>query len=241
MADTNFLVCSESEYSEYQTGKNDAFDTVKQCITDIESQKKNGKMIHWINAHGNSLSLLDITKQTSVTFKPDSIVSLSTVTTLLNTNYIQRVRSNTILGSQAYAPIVFYQYNPELLPHLANPDKIEVARSLGHFAAKWYEHLSFYSADVQDIIGRAAELTVEDLLVKRAGLELFRSPDPDCIVRHKEWRCDTASLDKDICIARMTDHIASAPILANKLLNDGELHKSIDKTAALSFNSELYK
>ena len=94
----------------------------------------------------------------------------------------------------------------------------------GHFASQWYEHISFHIKDLptaQSLEKLGSSL--EDLLIQ-SGLELLRAPDSDCLVKHKEWDCEVRSIELSVCRAKNTDHVASAPMLASKLLEEGVIH-----------------
>ena len=181
-------------------------------------------MVAWKEAHGDAITLASLIHQISTSLSANSIVCLSTITTHINPAYISRVRRNTIQGRQAFAPIAFYQYSPKFLTAAVKPHTLEVARVKGHFASQWYEHISFHIKDLptaQSLEKLGSSL--EDLLIQ-SGLELLRAPDSDCLVKHKEWDCEVRSIDLNVCRAKNTDHIASAPMLASKLLEEGVIH-----------------
>jgi len=212
------LYCSEKDYALAAT-RVDQFSSVKIAISNYEAKIARGETIKWMAMLNDSAA--KIFTRAGAQFPSSSIVFTSTLTTDLTTAFISRLRSNTIEGKQIYAPIAFWQYQPDLVyDKQPFPHRVEVARSVGHFGENWYTHLAFFVSDMRAHMGKVKSELVDMFIAGR--LEVMRAPDPELTVRHREESCASLTpFDEQQCEAQKIDHIASGPILAKKLLQAG--------------------
>ncbi|KAF5291737.1 hypothetical protein FQA39_LY14225 [Lamprigera yunnana] len=65
------------------------------------------------------------------------------VYTDITTEFLNRVRMNTVSNFQVFSPIPFRQYNP----NVTRTDAFEVKKAIGHFDHEEYRYISFYGRD----------------------------------------------------------------------------------------------
>lgn len=69
----------------------------------------------------------------------------------IRSEYLNRVRMNTIAGWQVFFPIPFIQYHPAVVPPKdgTTHDTTEIIKDNGHFDAHLFDHFAFYNSDYQ--------------------------------------------------------------------------------------------
>ena len=203
----------------------DEFETIRSYVTQIESDLGVHNRVNVLATSGGTVSMMDVLTEAIDSLPDDVIVVISTLTTDLSTEFISHVLTNTIKGKQAFAPIAFWEYTPNLIYHdKRRPDHVDVSRNIGHFGEKWYDHLSFFSCDYKSGISGKDGMFAEpiDVLTSIIGLEVFRAPDPNLLVRSYRPSCLTKSIsDKTKCSMQFLDNMGSGPILAKSLLQGG--------------------
>lgn len=66
----------------------------------------------------------------------------------IRTEYLNRVRMNTIAGWQVFFPVPFAQYHPDIIYKAKTyPNVIEINKNHGHFDVHSFDHFSFYGSD----------------------------------------------------------------------------------------------
>ena len=147
-------------------------------------------------------------------FSKDSIVLRSTVGLEPSTDLLNRVRLTTIPGSQAYFPIPFMEYQPDITQRgRSDLDDFEVKRQLGHFGRDSVVYAGFYISDyvaarksiasewpvvtldrdIRDeyprpsLTGRVYDLYSLFLML---DIHLFRAVEPALKVRYRPLNCE---------------------------------------------------
>lgn len=136
---------------------------------------------------------------------------------------IRRVQQHTILGQQAYFPIVFSQYDSHIVCGSDSCPVFDQSQSAGQFRYFGFGITSMYKADYLGCGG--FDLSIHgwgkedvDLYSKmlKTKVEVFRAADPDLIHIYHEKICD-ASLTPDqmvMCINSKASSLASQHTLA---------------------------
>ncbi|KAL1123361.1 hypothetical protein AAG570_002446 [Ranatra chinensis] len=81
---------------------------------------------------------------------PDSLVLFIEPNTEIRLEYLNRVRMNTIKGTQAFSPIPFTEFDPVVVNAVTDiPRKpgLEIHKNTGHFDIFNTRHISFYKSD----------------------------------------------------------------------------------------------
>lgn len=220
--------CSaRSKSYELLSGKKDPFQFTKQFIEKTEARTGKSK-VSWIMPPYDKTSIIDLITYTVNTVPENSIVFTSTVSTLLNADFISRIRDVTWLGKQAYSPIAFWEYFPSLIydDQQPRPPTVEVSRYIGHFGELWYDHLAFFAKDYKRgsaAIRNSASEPI-DILMSLESYDILRSVDPNLLVRYKPPVCKArAIVEWPRCNLQLLDNVGSGPILAKRLLQDGSI------------------
>lgn len=220
------MCCSKEEYRLFEDEKSDKFRDFKIAMEQFEKEFPDGKLAKIKLVYGNQISISEAVHETISQFPPNTIVLTSTATTEFYDNFVHRVRTNVIKGKQIYAPIAFWQYQPNLIgsPVTDESKRIQIKRSIGHFSDTAFDHLAFFVKDFEKAKRQlsATPLSIYDVLRSVPHLTIFRAPDPECIVRYKKMHCISPNnMDRQVCKAQLLDNIGSGPILAKKLLEEG--------------------
>lgn len=204
----------------------DEYETLRDAVSQIESDIGVQNRVNILPAPGGPALIMDLLTEAIRSLPDDVIVVTSTLTTDFSMDFISKVRTNTIQGKQAFAPIAFWEYNPELIYESQRPNYVDVSRNIGHFGEKWYDHLAFYCSDYKDAISADLGTFAEpiDVLTSIIGLEVLRAPEPQLLVRNYYPSClRRNSKDQTKCSMQYLDNIGGGSILAKSLLQDGFL------------------
>ena len=126
---------------------NDIFGVTKGFVTYLE-RRYPGSHISWISVKTSIPSLIAVMDVVAAKFPSDTLIFLTNVKVELSTEFLNRVRMNTINGWQVFFPIPFSQYDPSIIyADAPNPNRIDVSKNSGHFDNHLYEHASFYNTD----------------------------------------------------------------------------------------------
>lgn len=102
-----------------------------------------------IKSHDGTLPLtFGIIDLISKKFPPDTLFVVCQPGMEIRTEYLNRVRMNTIAGWQVFFPIPFAQYHPDIIYKAKTyPNAIEINKNYGHFDAHIFDYFSFYISD----------------------------------------------------------------------------------------------
>lgn len=134
-------------------------------------------------------------------FDRNQLVFMVDVDLDISTEFLQRCRLNTIQGKQLYFPVFFKLYNQDFVDryHRGNHTLL-ISRNRGHWAHYSYGMVCLYASDYLksggfDVTMRGWGEEDVDLLNKvlKAGLEVFRAPDPGLV---HNWHTKTCNKEK---------------------------------------------
>ena len=79
---------------------------------------------------------------------PDSLMFVTPPGVEFQLEFLNRIRLNTIKANQVFAPIAFYQYNPNIIyVKKPFPNEVEVNKNVGYYNIYSYDFISFYNSD----------------------------------------------------------------------------------------------
>ncbi|XP_067641381.1 chondroitin sulfate glucuronyltransferase [Eurosta solidaginis] len=156
-------------YDSMSKGENDPFKSLKTLALDLSTKYKNdGSRIAWVSIRLPTI-LSDIPATEDIMLNSlyghkeilsiavadlalpkiglDSLVLMASTDISFKTDFLNRVRMNTIQGFQIYSPIGFMMYPCRLAYFCKDCETCDVSQSSGYFD-KWnYDLTSFYSRD----------------------------------------------------------------------------------------------
>ena len=156
---TVMLFYPPSSLTEAQT---DVYSAVKESVTQItrSQTKKDEIKIHLTSykLQENSSRLSDTRPLDMISvdllssmkrFVPESLIFLCYPHSEIHSDFLNRVRINTISGWQLYSPIPFAEYNPDVTQPGAKvkAEELNVSTSQGFYDTHDTWHISFYMAD----------------------------------------------------------------------------------------------
>jgi len=221
--------------------QSDIFAEEKKILTSYEAKyKKVGaeKLVPWISIKTelpSQLKIMDIESKKKYRF--DDLLLVTNPSSNLNVDFLNRCRMNTIKGWQAFFPIPFSQYNPEILyKNTVKPDHIDIKANAGHFDIYSFDEVCMYQEDYHNarellaasIVAKDTKQTtneasdtmdVYDLLIKYSQLHVFRAVEPHLLRRYSHRTCDQRSGDEiyNRCIRSNAEGLASRSQLAMDL------------------------
>lgn len=145
-------------------------------------------------------------------------------------SFLRRCRKNTAPGEQAYFPVVFMLYNPEIVYAGKSPPKApSISRDSGHWASYAFGMVCMYRQDYDSVGGfdlsikgwGAEDVKLFDKFVASKSIRPFRAVDPGLIHRFHMKNCDP-KLSKDqfrMCIGALAEGYASKTQLAQLYLS----------------------
>lgn len=203
----------------------DVFSVLKSMIAFYETKYQSGAHIAWTTVYARKPNQYTVMDAIARKFVPESLFLLCTVGMELSTEFLNRVRMNTIAGWQVFFPIAFWQYKPNLIyEEKPYPTMIEINKMVGHFDNTRYEHASFYNSDYQHarhlLASPASKLNTSDdlfdMFLKFHQVHVFRAVEPALKIRYRERTCNPM-LNEDAyqrCIVGRAAGLASKSQLA---------------------------
>jgi len=164
----------------------DFYKGVKQAALQLSKKfkkKDKGSMILWYSMQlkdgpPTPLELMDLLTQK---LDSKSIILLGSPYMELHSDYLNRVRMNTIEGRLSFSPIPFTQFHPQITDNKEVGASISFNTSIGHFDNMNHHHFSFYKSDYQYVRGKldiASVVKEEELFtshqLKEFPMEVFR-------------------------------------------------------------------
>ncbi|XP_066301515.1 chondroitin sulfate glucuronyltransferase-like [Branchiostoma lanceolatum] len=215
----------------------DVFGMLKSMITYYERKYPNAK-IPWISIKTDVPTQLKIMDIISKKHPVDALFLLVTVTDELTIEFLNRCRMNTIAGWQAFFPIHFAQYSPELVydtkPY---PATVEFGREFGHFDVHAFDEACFYNSDYMTTRTELQKQRKEnedvsetynlyEMFLKHSNLHVFRAVEPDLRQRYMPRTCNP-HLSEDLyhsCLVSQSEGLASKEQLAKLIFeHDNEI------------------
>ncbi|XP_065565321.1 chondroitin sulfate synthase 2-like [Artemia franciscana] len=192
----------------------DPFQQVKELASQYSAQyKKDGPKIAIQSLKigrdiPDALAILDIAIKK---LNPDSLVLLCSLNMEIYSDFLNRVRMNTIAGMQVFSPIPFSEYNPLVAYRNGDrPVELDVTTAHGFYNEHSYDHISFYVADYvasrknisnevpiakseKDLLNpdflKSSYGTVTTMFIKSQKLHVLRAVDPFLRLRYVEKDC----------------------------------------------------
>ena len=139
--------------------------------------------------------------------------------------FLQRCKKIAAYGEQAYFPVVFMLYNPDVVYNgKPVPKQVTISRSTGHWASYAFGMVCVYRKDYEavggfdlDIKGWGAEdVKLYERFVASSSIRSFRAVDPGLIHRFHSKACNP-KLSSDqfrMCIGALAEGYASKTQLA---------------------------
>ncbi len=192
----NLFVVFIYDTVDYKNNKDDIFAVLKSMISYYESKYMNGARISWAPVQSNNPTQLTVMDAVSKRFSPENLFLYCTVGMELSTDFLNRVRMNTIASWQVFFPIGFWQYKPNLVnEEKPYPTNIEINQKDGHFDKYAYDHASFYNSDFiqarkqMTSKGASIEIDLFDLFLKYHDVHVFRAVEPTLLHRYRVRIC----------------------------------------------------
>lgn len=172
-----------------QVSKNDIFMSVKALISTYERKYPTVK-IPWISVKTETPSQIKFMDIISKKHPIDTLFFLAKVSTNINSEFLNRCRMNAINNWQAFFPIHFQEFNPDVAYHNQDrPAKIDLLKDAGRFDRLVFEEACFYNSDymttrsrmlsdVQENEEILESLDIYEMFVKYSGLHVFRAVEP---------------------------------------------------------------
>ncbi|CAH1789144.1 unnamed protein product [Owenia fusiformis] len=150
-----------------------------------------------------------------------------------NREFLNRCRQNPKRGRQVYYPIVFAQYDPDIVrnysPKVSSPNPMAINKYTGHWVDYGYGMMCLYRQDYSAVQGY--DLGIKgwggedvDIFTKhvKSKLKVIRAMEPGLVHLYHGKNCST-KLDKDqmrMCIDSMAAGLGNAQQLAKKILHN---------------------
>lgn len=232
---TNLFIVFISNSSTPVGSSDDSFSVLKSMINYYDNKYQNVARISWMSLvvtdqYVSEFALMDAV---SKKFNAEALLLTCSVGMELATEYFNRVRMNTIAGWQAFFPIGFWQYKPNLIyDEKPYPTTIEITRNVGHFDTNSFEHSSFYNSDymaARKLMSPNEEKTdIFSMFIKHKMIHVFRAIEPALKHRYKLFVCNAAAPKSvfERCETRRAEGLASRPQLAMLIF---EYQQKVDK------------
>lgn len=131
--------------------RDDPFEILKTLVNTYTTKyRSTGAKIAWLSVRTfgkrpPDFAILDLVSRK---LSADSMILMCQVGMEIHSEYLNRVRMNTIIRTQVFFPIPFIQFHPALsYKHLTPPDNVEVKKDFGNFDPFEFSHYSFYLSD----------------------------------------------------------------------------------------------
>lgn len=226
--------------------ENDIFAGVKKILQEYETKYRsklnsgNTKLIPWVSIKTevpSQLKTMDIMAKKHPT---NTLFFLSSVNAILDQEFLNRCRMNAIQGWQAFFPVPFSRYNPEILyKNQPEPEEVEIKPTNGHFDLYSFDENCFYNSDymaARTKLSKALEkdpeikasgdpmdvMDIYDLMIKYSDIHVFRAVEPQLKRRYTHRQCSQRS-GTDLfqkCERSNAEGLASRTQLAMELYPD---------------------
>ncbi|KAG5283296.1 hypothetical protein AALO_G00040520 [Alosa alosa] len=207
--------------------QNDIFANAKAQITKYE-RKFPGLKVPWISVKTDNPSQIKFMDLISKKHPVGTLFFTATVNTVVNTEFLNRCRMNSISNWQVFFPIHFQDFNPDIAYHGQDrPVTIDLVRDAGHFDRNAFAEACFYNsdymatrthmaADLQENEDLLETLDIYEMFVKYSSLHVFRAIEPALHQKHVHQTCNP-HLSEDIyhrCIQSNLEGLGTRPQLA---------------------------
>ena len=204
----------------------DSFGALKAMISYYETKYMNGARISWLSVQQNDMDPLVVMDKVAKKLMDDSLVLMCSVNMDLSVEYLNRVRMNTINHWQAFFPISFWKYKPNLIyDEKPYPTRVEINKNNGHFDRNAYSQPSFYTGDYltarshMSVEGHGDEkIDLYELFLRYHDLHLFRAVEPALTHEYEATVCSSGNVTtheaQEECLNNQAESMASKSQLA---------------------------
>ncbi|EFN75280.1 chondroitin sulfate synthase 1 [Harpegnathos saltator] len=167
--------------------------------------------------------------------QPDDLMLFIDVDIVFTNSALNRIRLNTLPGRRIYFPIVFSQYNPQVVySETSRQDRFTINEVSGHWRQYGFGIVSLYKRDYVTIGG--LDLSIqgwgkEDVefyeKAVKSGLDVFRAADRHLVHVYHEIECskELPSLQFSMCMGSKADTYAGVETLSDMIYaNPNILH-----------------
>ena len=208
-----------------QSGFQDPFMRPKNLINDYSRKYNTKGKLTWkvIKNYVSDINVMDLML---AEFQTDALILMNTVNMEfandLTSQYLNRVRMNTLKGAQVFFPMGFWQYKPNLIYNKKPyPASVELGQRLGLFSTTSFEHSSFYTSDYKTARrfltpGQLQTGTIFSMFVSCQNFHVFRAVEPNLKLRWMNITClpTLTSSAYQECLSRNMVGLASQHHLA---------------------------
>ena len=208
-----------------QSGFQDPFMRPKNLINDYSRKYNTKGKLTWkvIKNYVSDINVMDLML---AEFQTDALILMNTVNMEfandLSSQYLNRVRMNTLKGAQVFFPMGFWQYKPNLIYNKKPyPASVELGQRLGLFSTTSFEHSSFYTSDYKTARrfltpGQLQTGTIFSMFVSYQNFHVFRAVEPNLKLRWMNITClpTLTSSAYQECLSRNMVGLASQHHLA---------------------------
>lgn len=199
----------------------DPFVKAKSMISDFSKKYDTKGKLSW-KALENIVSDINVVDNLQSEFKTDVLILMTTVNmemqSELTSQYLNRVRMNTIKGKQVFFPMGFWQYRPNIIYNKKPfPSSVEIGQRLGVYSTKSVDHASFYLSDYRT--ARKVSAKTVDLLsmfLTYKNFHVFRAVEPNLKLKWMNLTCNPRVPTEKYqqCVTQNVEGLASQHHLA---------------------------
>lgn len=166
----------------------------------------------------------------------DALIFMSTPCIEIDSEFLNRLRLNTIKSNQVFVPIPFNEFMPSLV-YPANepqPERVVINKFFGYFSTAAFNFVSFYNSDFID--SRAKFLQKESRSMMTTGLHGIFALNKDLHVLRatdQSFKCrwsltehcqmQTSAEERELCVDKRELGLGTKSQLASHLINRNEV------------------
>lgn len=165
--------------------------------------------------------------------QPDDLMLFIDVDIVFTNSALNRIRLNTLLGRRIYFPIVFSQYNPQVVyDEAGKQDRFTINEISGHWRQYGFGIVSLYKRDY--IAVGSLDLSIqgwgkEDVefyeKAVKSGLDVFRAADRHLVHVYHEIECsrELPNLQFSMCMGSKADTYAGVETLSDMIYSNPDI------------------
>ncbi|KAG0725180.1 Chondroitin sulfate synthase 2 [Chionoecetes opilio] len=163
-------------------------------------------IVHTLRSQPSELAIADLVLRK---LQEDTLVLVTRHSAHITTDFLNRVRMNTILNWQVFSPVPFTLYHPDTVANTDTYARMDINKINGRFDAYNFNHLSFYVGDflaarrsvaeTVPVIKNEKELRLDrpqeqefglyGLFVRGSDLHVLRAPEAGLKLGYREVGC----------------------------------------------------
>jgi hypothetical protein len=102
--------------------------------------------------NSESYRILEVADYLNKKLAADDLILIVSPCVEMQTEFLNRVRLNTVKGHQVFFPIPFNEYMPNIVyPNRPYPDEVEINKNYGYFNVYSFEFVSYYNSDYKNV------------------------------------------------------------------------------------------